>query len=54
MEPSLIIPGPRVRQLGPVLAIETVTTEDGLYPICFKFYTWMANAVEEILPVSLS
>ncbi|ERL93382.1 hypothetical protein D910_10674, partial [Dendroctonus ponderosae] len=27
--PSLIIPGPRVRQLGPVLAIEAVTPEDG-------------------------
>ncbi|CAH0547661.1 unnamed protein product [Brassicogethes aeneus] len=29
MEPSLIMPGPRVRQLGPVLAIEAVTSEDG-------------------------
>ncbi|KAJ8974835.1 hypothetical protein NQ317_006677 [Molorchus minor] len=29
LEPSLIIPGPRVRQLGPVLAIEAVTPEDG-------------------------
>lgn len=29
LEPSLIIPGPRVRQLGPVLAIEAVTSEDG-------------------------
>ncbi|XP_072391711.1 cell adhesion molecule Dscam2 isoform X1 [Diabrotica undecimpunctata] len=29
LEPSLIIPGPRVRQLGPVLAIEAVNTEDG-------------------------
>ncbi|XP_049818857.1 Down syndrome cell adhesion molecule-like protein Dscam2 isoform X3 [Aethina tumida] len=29
MEPSLIVPGPRVRQLGPVLAIEAVTPEDG-------------------------
>ncbi|CAH2009909.1 unnamed protein product [Acanthoscelides obtectus] len=29
LEPSLIMPGPRVRQLGPVLAIEAVTPEDG-------------------------
>ncbi|XP_030757648.1 Down syndrome cell adhesion molecule-like protein Dscam2 isoform X3 [Sitophilus oryzae] len=29
MEPSLIMPGPRTRQLGPVLAIEAVTAEDG-------------------------
>ncbi|XP_060535010.1 cell adhesion molecule Dscam2 isoform X1 [Cylas formicarius] len=29
LEPSLIIPGPRTRQLGPVLAIEAVTAEDG-------------------------
>ncbi|CAH1181312.1 unnamed protein product [Phyllotreta striolata] len=29
LEPSLIIPGPRVRQLGPVLAIEAVNIEDG-------------------------
>ncbi|XP_022918386.1 cell adhesion molecule Dscam2 isoform X1 [Onthophagus taurus] len=28
-EQSLIIPGPRIRQLGPVLAIEAVTSEDG-------------------------
>ncbi|XP_066139979.1 cell adhesion molecule Dscam2 isoform X2 [Euwallacea fornicatus] len=28
-QPSLIMPGPRVRQLGPVLAIEAVTSEDG-------------------------
>ncbi|XP_050300550.1 cell adhesion molecule Dscam2 isoform X1 [Anthonomus grandis grandis] len=27
--PSVIMPGPRVRQLGPVLAIEAVTSEDG-------------------------
>ncbi|KAK4877583.1 hypothetical protein RN001_010089 [Aquatica leii] len=29
IEPTLVIPGPRVRQLGPVLAIESVTSEDG-------------------------
>lgn len=29
LEPSLVLPGPRVRQLGPVLAIEAVTYEDG-------------------------
>ncbi|XP_057660096.1 cell adhesion molecule Dscam2 isoform X2 [Diorhabda carinulata] len=29
LEPSLIIPGPRLRQLGPVLAIEAVNIEDG-------------------------
>ncbi|KAK9876828.1 hypothetical protein WA026_015065 [Henosepilachna vigintioctopunctata] len=29
MEPNLVTPGPRVRQLGPVLAIEAVTPEDG-------------------------
>ncbi|KAB0795843.1 hypothetical protein PPYR_09904 [Photinus pyralis] len=29
VEPTLVIPGPRVRQLGPVLAIESVTSEDG-------------------------
>lgn len=28
MEPSLVLPGPRIRQLGPVLAIEAVTVED--------------------------
>lgn len=32
IEPTLIIPGPRIRQLGPVLAIEAVTSEDaGVY-----------------------
>lgn len=25
----LVLPGPRIRQLGPVLAIEAVTSEDG-------------------------
>lgn len=29
MEPTLVMPGPRIRQLGPVLAIESVTSEDG-------------------------
>jgi len=28
-QPIVIVPGPRVRQLGPVLAIEAVTPEDG-------------------------
>lgn len=32
LEPSLVLPGPRIRQLGPVLAIEAVTIEDaGVY-----------------------
>lgn len=32
VEPTLVIPGPRIRQLGPVLAIEAVTIEDsGIY-----------------------
>lgn len=32
IEPSLVLPGPRTRQLGPVLAIEAVTAEDaGMY-----------------------
>lgn len=32
VEPTLVISGPRIRQLGPVLAIETVTPEDsGVY-----------------------
>lgn len=32
LEPTLIISGPRIRQLGPVLAIEAVTPEDsGMY-----------------------
>lgn len=31
-EPVLVLPGPRIRQLGPVLAIEAVTPEDaGVY-----------------------
>lgn len=29
IEPALVMPGPRIRQLGPVLAIEAVTADDG-------------------------
>lgn len=29
LEQNLLVPGPRTRQLGPVLAIEAVTVEDG-------------------------
>ncbi|XP_074032455.1 Down syndrome cell adhesion molecule 2 isoform X3 [Leptinotarsa decemlineata] len=52
LEPSLIMPGPRVRQLGPVLAIEAVTAEDGGVYRCSASNAGGESSVELRLIVS--
>ncbi|CAH1170098.1 unnamed protein product [Phaedon cochleariae] len=52
LEPNLITPGPRVRQLGPVLAVEAVTPDDGGVYRCSASNAGGESSVELRLIVS--